>query len=89
MSHWLLPVKRKFIKHDIVEPPHPLYSPDFESYYFYLFLWMKGCHFKDAVEVQVALNIALQKVVCGGCELCVHWQKCVAVEGQYFKDSCI
>jgi hypothetical protein len=52
-------------------------------FFFYLFLWikdqLKGCHFKDAVEVEIALKIAFQEVAHMMASRCVS-DKCMNID---------
>jgi hypothetical protein len=56
--------------------------------------WLKGSHFKDAAEVQVASKSAFQEDACGGFQTCFKqlykcWQKCEAEKGQHFEGNSV
>lgn len=55
---------------------------------------LKGCHFKDAADVNVASKVVLQKVTYGGFQkylqqLYEFWQICVTFEEKLVKGSYI
>jgi hypothetical protein len=79
-THKSFLVQQQLAKHNNVVHPNPLYSSNIVpcNFYFYLFLWMRGCHFKNVVEVQVELKIPLQVVIRGSLQkyfkqLYMHW----------------
>ena len=69
--------------------PHPPYSPDLAPCYFLLFPKLRGCHYEkiDMKEaVTKVIDMFAQEDIHGAFQkLLEQYNKCIAVEGDYFE----
>ena len=82
-------VKDCLTKMSIKTVPHPPYSPELVPCDFYLFLKLRGCHYKTIEEMKEAvikvIDTLTQEGLYRAFQKLLERYKCIAAGGDYFK----
>lgn len=93
-AHTAQLVQQFLAKHNIIQVPQPPYSPDMAPCDFFLFpktkYALKGRRFQDVEEIMQNATKELYSLTVTDFERCFEqwkhrWNKCIAVEGEYFE----